>query len=597
MMRKLIVLLLLGTAGCVQAPVSESPPAVGPSPAERLQALIDADWERRLRRSPLWLASLNGDRRYNDRWADLRPEALAADRAERRQLLAGLEAIDPAALDEAARLNHRLLRDELRTSIERDAFGMDRIPLNHLSGVQNLSEVVERLRFSTEQDYRDWLARLQSLGTYIDQHIALMREGIATGVVPPRVVMERVPPQIAAQIVERPEDSGFYAPFRALPATLPATLRSELRDAARKAIAETVVPAYGRLLRFVNEEYLPACRESIGASAFPDGEAFYAFEVRRHTTSDFSADQIHRIGLAEVARIRAAMDAIIRELGFDGDFKAFLRFLRTDSRFYYERPEDLLAGYREIAKRIDPELVKLFGKLPRLPYGVMAMPAQIAPDAPTAYYLAGAADGSRAGYFAANLYKPETRPKYEMEVLTVHEAVPGHHLQIALAQELGEMPNFRRHAGYTAFVEGWGLYSESLGEALGLYADPYSKFGQLTYEMWRALRLVIDTGIHAMGWSRQQAIDYFMANAAKSENDIVNEVDRYIAWPGQALAYKIGELRIQALRERAQERLGGLFDLRAFHDTVLGAGAIPLDVLEERVQQWIEQRLAAAPLS
>ena len=302
-------------------------------------------------------------------------------------------------------------------------------------------------------------------------------------------------------------------------------------------------------------------------------------------------DEIHRLGLDEVKRLRGEMQEIISEVGFEGSFADFLVFLRTDPQFYFDKPDDLLEAYLATCKRIDPELVTLFGVLPRMPYGIKPIPDSIAPDTTTAYYSQPAADGSRAGIYWVNLYKPEVRPKYEIEVLSVHEAMPGHHLQIALQQELEDMPDFRRFSGFTAFVEGRGLYSERLGYDLGLYKDPYSRFGQLTYDMWRAVRLVVDTGIHYKGWTRQQAIDFFKDNAAKTEHDIVNEIDRYIAMPGQALAYKIGQQKIIALRERAERKLGTSFDIRAFHDELLGAGALPLDILEQRMDAWLASQL------
>jgi prolyl oligopeptidase len=406
--------------------------------------------------------------------------------------------------------------------------------------------------------------------------------------------MERVPEQIDAQIVSRPSDSPFFAP-------LAATQRpgeqdwNYLRREATWAIQGTVVPAFQRLQTFFTTQYLPACRVTIGAWDFPDGAAYYDYRVRTNTGIDLTAEEIHLLGLQEVSRIRRAMEDVIVEVGYPGSFAEFIHFLRTDPSFYYEDPLELLEAYALTCKKIEPELVRLFNRLPRTPYGLRPIPDTIAPHTTTAYYSRPAADGSRAGYFYVNLYRPEVRPKYEIEVLSAHEAVPGHHLQIALAMELEELPRFRRYGGYTAFTEGWGLYAESLGADLGLYQDPYSRFGQLTYEMWRAVRLVVDTGIHHLKWDRQRAIDYFMANAAKTEHDITNEIDRYIGWPGQALAYKIGELKIMELRERARTLLMDRFDLAGFHDVVLLNGAVPLSVLEQQVDGWIVSQLPPAP--
>ena len=428
----------------------------------------------------------------------------------------------------------------------------------------------------------------------MDQTIALMREGMRRGLVQPKAIMQRVPEQIAKQIVADPTASAFYKPFRSMPATIPPAEQERLRAAARTAIDRTVVPAFRRLQDFVTKEYLPASRDSVGVWDVPGGEAWYQNRVGWFTTTNLTADEIHEIGLTEVARIRGEMQKVIQQVGFKGTFPEFLHFMRTDPRFRYTDPQRLLEAYRAMAKRIDPLLPQYFGKLPRMPYGVRPIPAESAPDTTTAYYNGPSLDGRRAGYYYVNLYKPEERPTYEIPVLTIHEAVPGHHLQIALAQELGSLPKFRRDFEATAFVEGWALYSESLGEEMGLYADPYDKFGQLTYEMWRAVRLVVDTGIHHKRWTRDQAIQFFKENAPKSELDIVNEIDRYISWPGQALAYKIGELKIKELRGLATAAQGQDFDLRQFHDVVLGSGAIPLDVLEGNVKRWIDERAHAA---
>ena len=560
-------------------------------PVEDLHQLYDQAWERTLREDPTFASSL-GDRRYNTLWPDSSLAAIERSHADDVALLKQIDAFDASALPPGERINYEIFKRQYTQRVEGDRFRGFLMPIDQRGGIQTLDELTESLRFATVQDYEDWIARLDSIGPLVDQTIQLMRTGMKEHRVQPHIVMERVPGQIAAQVVSSPADSPFYAPFRSFPDDISAADRERLSQAAQTAISRSVIPAYKRFGDFFNREYLPACRESIGAWDMPDGDDWYRFLVRRYTTLDLTPDQVHEIGLKEVERIRGEMQKIIEQVGFQGSFQDFLQFLRTDPQFYYGDPKALLEGYMATAKRIDPELVKLFGRLPRTPYGVRPIPDKIAPDTTTAYYSQPAADGSRAGYYYVNLYKPETRPKYEMEVLTVHESVPGHHLQIALAQELGELPEFRRYDGFTAFVEGWGLYSESLGDELGLYKDPYSKFGQLTYEMWRAVRLVVDTGMHAKHWTRQQAIDFFKSNAAKTELDIVNEIDRYIAWPGQALAYKIGELKIKELRARAQERLGNRFDIRAFHDTVLGSGAVPLGVLESNVDAWIASQEA-----
>lgn len=576
----LILSLLL--AACAAAPqtTDENPTVTD------LHELFEAEWQRSLRENPTY-ASAQGDRRYNDQWPDLGTEARERRQASDRAVLERLAEIDRSALPPEEQLNYDLFKTRYERRVAGHRFDDHYIALNQRGGIQTTDEMTSRLPFERVEDYEDWITRLESFGEYMDQTIALLYEGLETGWTLPRVIAERIPDQIAAQLVDHPDESGFYDPFRQMPDRIPAAEQERLRDEAVAAIRHSVLPAYERFHGFFTEEYIPGARETIGARHFPNGEAYYAWRVRDYTTTELTPEEVHQIGLDEVERIRGEMEAIIDRVGFPGSFDEFLTFLRTDERFYYEDPDELLEAYRAMAKRIDPLLPQLFGRIPRMPYGVKPIPESIAPDTTTAYYMRPSGDGTRPGWYYVNLHQPETRPTYEIPALSIHEAVPGHHLQIALAQELEDIPKFRRFGGPTAFVEGWGLYSESLGEEMGLYDDPYDKFGQLTYEMWRAVRLVVDTGIHHMGWSRQEAIDYFMDNAAKSENDIINEIDRYIAWPGQALAYKIGELRIQELRNRAEEALGDDFDIRDFHDTVLMNGAIPLDVLERVVDDWI----------
>ena len=550
------------------------------------KALLDEHWEWTLSNSPL-LASSLGDRRYNDRWEDQSLAAIERRHDETAEFLRRVYAIERASLPEAEQLNYELFRRQLQDDVDSHKFSGYLMPFFHRGGVQSLENVTTRLPLTSAQDYDDWLARMSKIDEVIEQHIDLAEAGRKRDIMAPQVLMQRVAPQLALQLVDSAEQSPFYRIFVDLPDAIPATEQERLQSEALAIIDKTVLPAYQKLARYFGDTYLPAARASIGQSALPNGSAWYEFLARSFTTTRMTPDEIHRLGLEEVKRIRGEMQQVIDELEFAGSFQEFLDFLRTDSQFYFDNPDDLYEAYLATSKRIDPELVKLFGVLPRMPYGVKPIPDSIAPDTTTAYYSRPAADGSRAGIYWVNLYKPEVRPKYEIEVLSVHEAMPGHHLQIALQQELGDMPQFRRFLGFTAFVEGWGLYSERLGYDLGLYEDPYSRFGQLTYDMWRAVRLVVDTGMHYRGWTRQQAIDFFKDNAAKTEHDIVNEIDRYIAMPGQALAYKIGQLKILRLRERAERRLGDKFDVRAFHDALLGGGALPLDILEQRMDAWL----------
>lgn len=554
-----------------------------------LHDLFAHEWEYDLQQSPTRASSL-GDRRWNDRWGDRSLAAIKTRHEHDVDVLQRLNKIDRAKLSAADQLNYDLFKKQYETGIEEYKYRWYLAPLNQRGGIQTQNELADSLRFETVKDYDDWIARMKAFPVYMDQTIGLMNEGIKARVLLPKVIMQRVPAQIDKQIVDKPEDSLFYKPFKRFPNAIPAAERERLSRDALSAISTNIIPSYKRFKKFFVDEYLTASFDEVGAWQLPQGEAMYAHMVRKYTTTNVTPREVHEKGLSEVKRIRAAMQDVMNQVGFKGTLPEFFTFLRTDKRFYYDTPEELFAAYQAMSKRIDPNLVKVFRKLPRMPYGVEVIPAAVAPDTTTAYYRQPSADGSRAGTYFVNLYKPESRPKWEMMALSLHEAVPGHHLQIALAQEQGDIPNFRRFGGYTAFVEGWGLYAESLGEDMGLYDDPYAKFGQLTYEMWRAVRLVVDTGMHQMRWTRKQAIDYFMENAAKQELDIINEVDRYIAWPGQALAYKTGELKIKELRARSGQELGSNFDIREFHEVVLGSGAVPLDVLERNVAAWIASK-------
>jgi len=555
--------------------------------AVRLRQLFDLEWRYEMLESPE-AATYNGFSGQNARWSDLSKATRDRQRAELDRPIKVLASIDRAALGTDDQLYHDLFQRQLAQAKEGLRFPDELLPVNQMGGVQQaVAQTLSIMPAGKPADFADMIARLEGSGKLVDQTLELLREGLARGITPPRITLRDVPQQVLNNLPADPQDSAVFRPFRELPTVIPATEQVALRGRALAAITNVFYPKFRELHRFLAEEYVPKSRESIAATALPDGEAWYAFRARRSTTTALTPREIHAIGQAEVKRIRAEMGKVIAQVGFKGSFAEFLQFLRTDRQFYFERGTELLAGYRDVSKRVDLQLPKLFGRLPRLPYGVLPIPSYAEKSQTTAYYQPGAASYGRPGVFYANTYALETRPKYEMEALTLHEAVPGHHLQIALAQELEGVPEFQKHAETTAFVEGWALYSERLGEEMGFFTDPYAKFGQLTYEMWRAIRLVLDTGMHSLGWSRAQAIEFFKANAAKTEHDIVVEVDRYIVWPGQALSYKLGELKIRDLRALAERELGERFDVRRFHDELLGKGALPLDVLEPRMKAWI----------
>jgi uncharacterized protein (DUF885 family) len=565
-----------------QAPSNESD--------RRLHTLFDREWEWELAESPLTASSV-GDKRWNDRWDDVTLEALERRQKHREAVLAEVEAYPRASLSPDDQINYDVFLHQYRMTVEGFKYRYHLIRTDTYGGVQNSEQLVDVLTFTSVKDYDDWLARLAAFPAYVDQNIALMREGIRTNVLLPKVIVSRVRTQLDGQATGDPAASGFYRPFTHFPDHVAEADRARLSAAGLERVRSAVLPAFAKLRNFIDREYLPACYNEIGWSQTSSGLDGYAYFARLYTTTDLTPQQIHDIGLKEVARIHAEMERVKAQAHFAGTLAEFFTFLRSDPRFFYKTGPELLDGYRALAKRIDPELVKVIGTPPRLPYGVRAIPAAVAPNVTTAYANTGSVDVQRPSYYMVNLYKPETRPRWEMLALTLHEAEPGHCLQGAVAQELGTMPAFRRYAGFTAYVEGWALYSESLGEDMGLYDDdPYSRFGRLTYEMWRAVRLVVDTGMHTMHWDRARAIKYFMENAAKTELDVTNEIDRYIGWPGQALAYKIGELKIQELRHRAEQKLGSRFSLPAFNDVVLSSGAVPLSVLEARVDGWISRQ-------
>jgi uncharacterized protein (DUF885 family) len=587
-----VVVAWVCVLGCGPNP---APPALAPAcnqaaaaPSSALAALFAAEWDDKMKEWPTWASTL-GDHRFDDRWADMSPAAFERRAAHARDLAARVHAFDPTGLSPQDRLSLQLFTRETDVDVEGEPYRLWHLVLDQRDGIQTADDLADSLPFNDVPAYEAWIARMKALPTYVDQTLATMREGIVEHIVQPRIAMERVPAQIARQIVDDPEHSPFWAPFRHMPASLSEADRARLLDAARAAVTASVVPAYRRFADFFTREYLPACFVDVGAWQLPHGDEAYAYLARLHTTTAMTPQQIHDVGLREVARIRSEMLALLTRTGFKGGLAQFFAWLRSDPQFFYPDARSLFQAYQSTAKRIDPLLVTQFHTLPRTPYGVEAIPDSTAPDTTTAYYREPSPDGTRAGTFFVNLYKPETRPRWEMMALALHESVPGHHLQIAIASEQTRLPAFRRFEYFTAFAEGWGVYAESLGEDMGLYDDPYSKFGELTYQMWRAVRLVVDTGMHAMHWSRKQAIDYFLENAPKTELDVTNEIDRYIAWPAQALAYKIGQLEILRLREHARAELGPRFDVKAFHDVVLRDGALPLDVLGQRVEAWIAE--------
>ncbi len=556
--------------------------------ASNLHQLFTTAWQREMREDPLE-ASADGFHEYDGLWPDVSLLAMAREHAEDQQTLSDLAAIDRGQLAAEDRISYDLFKYRYEMRLQAYDLKTHLMPLDQLGGIQTLGSLTRTLRFENAADYQHFVDRLRAFAPFMDQTIALLKQGVKDGMTQPQVVMARIPRQIAANVVAKPEDSPFYSPFKQMPGIIPAAEQAQLRARAIAAIADVVTPAYRRLQQYFDRDYLLHCRTTIAADALPDGKAFYGYQVRNYTTTDLTPEQIHQIGLRKVAEIHAAMERVIEQVGFKGGYREFLHFLRTDPRFYYKDPKDLLEAYRAQAKQVDPLLVRYFPVrlLPRVTYGVRPIPAALAPDTYPAYSVPPAGDGSVAGYIDVNLYKPESRPTYDIPVLTCHEGRPGHQLQIAIAMELKGLPDFRRFDYYSSYGEGWGLYTETLCKEMGLYPDPYSEFGYLDWQMWRAVRLVVDTGIHSEGWSRERAVKYFEDNTALSLQNINTEVDRYIAWPGQALSYMIGEIEIQKLRRQAERELGPNFSLKEFHAAVLEHGALPIAVLRNVIETWI----------
>ena len=584
-MRNLLAALLLCTS--LLAPSHAAEAVADAAETARLHALFDAQWERFMRTYPEW-ATFLGDDRYGDRLRDASREAIAARFDAARRDLAQARTIRRDALSAKDQVSLDIFIYDIDDFLLMEPFvGFRSMSLGALDGFQSwFAGLLQASPTAQRRQVEQILARFAAYPRRVDQELTLLREGLSLRWVPPRSVLERVLAQIDGQLPADIDQSPFFEPFTRLGKDIPTAQQEALRTQARRAINEAVVPALRKLRAFVADEYMPAAPADGALSSYPDGTAVYAARVRSNTTTDLSPAQIHAIGLRELARIRGEMDAVMKEVKFDGDFAAFVRYLNTDPKFFHTSPEALLAGYRDIAKRIDPELPKLFAELPRAPYGVRAMPPHMSSDR-AEYYSGPALDGSKPGWFNANAQAYQKRPTWGMETLVAHEAVPGHHLQNARAIELGELPKFRRSGGYTAYGEGWALYAETLGFDLGLYEDPYSRFGHLQWQAFRAARLVVDTGLHALGWSRQRAIDFMVERTGEKPAFVSSEVDRYISWPGQALAYMIGQLKIIELRDRAKAALGERFDIRRFHMVLLDQGAVPLPVLDRAVDAWI----------
>jgi uncharacterized protein (DUF885 family) len=558
--------------------------------SNRLIIYYDMLWEMGLREYPEWSTELGFPMGISE-WTDNSFKAIERRKKDIQLIADAFAQLDRTTLPQNAVLNYDLLKKELDTRIEEQKYPEELLPINQLDGIhQGMPYTISIMPRKNVGDYHNILRRLERIAKRVDEDIALMKEGLKRGITNPKVTMRNVPEQIRNIIPQDPMASSFLEPFTSFPQGMEKTDQVSLTSRAIEIYTKSVKPAFERLHEFTVKTYLPGCRETINWTALPEGKAWYEFAVRKYTTLPLTPLEIVQVGNSEVARIRKQMDSIKSSLGFKGDLEEFLTYMRTDPKFFFKDSASLIEGYQIISKRADAQMPKLFGKLPRLPYGVVPVPTYSQKSQTTAYYNRGSQVAGRPGLFYANTYDLPSRPKWEMEPLTLHEAVPGHHLQIALSQEIEGIPELRKEMDFTAFIEGWGLYAEKLGEEMDFYKTPYDKMGQLTYEMWRAIRLVVDVSMHTLGWSRENAIQYFEENAGKASHDIEVEVDRYIVWPGQALAYKIGELQIRELRAFAEEQLGGRFNIRQFHDELLSQGTLPMDILRQRMMDWVMKR-------
>lgn len=570
-----------------------SEPCRAQSESQEFEAILTQEWATLIRENPILAIYLGQESPLL--WPDSSRAARDRTADHYSSVLKRLGELNASQLSERQRVDLRLFRQQLGWQVERHQRGLDLFTMNQQDGVHTTAGLADSIAFAKIEDFERWVEMLESFGDYIDGEIAVLKDAVTQRRVHPKIITERLLERVRLQVdlAADPKESAYLEPFReAAEAQQQDSRFSDLEQRAQVAVVEVVGPAFSRLANYLAADYLDAAPDRVGLGQLPGGREAYAFLIRRYTTTERSASEIHELGLKEVARIRTRMDGIRQQVGFAGDLGAFFEHLRTSPEFYPKSSEELLLKYRAFCKRVDGQMPRFFKTLPRRPYGVEPIPDYIAPATTTAYYLPGA--GYLAGTYSVNLYQPQTRALFEIPALSMHESVPGHHQQISLTQEIENLPDFRRYfsgfGDYTVFVEGWALYAESLGEEMGLYEDPYDLFGRYTYEIWRAIRLVIDTGIHDKGWTRQQAIDYFLANSPRSELDITNEVDRYIAWPGQALAYKMGELKISELRRYAEAELEERFDIREFHDAVLLQGAVPLDQLEDQVKAYVRSQ-------